>query len=95
LDISAVVLGSQENLFETGILVYPNPASEMVQIKLPEISANTAVHIYDQLGRKVLMQHFSEPESTLDLNISMLPQGVYFVKIELGKRHATKRLLVK
>ncbi|MBZ0326410.1 MAG: T9SS type A sorting domain-containing protein [Altibacter sp.] len=95
LDISGVVLGTQEDLFKTEVVVYPNPASEMVHIKLPKSSANTAVVIFDQLGRRVLMQYFSEPNSTFTINISQLPQGVYFVKIEQGKKQATKRLLIK
>jgi len=94
LDISGVVLGSQDDVFEFAITVYPNPASERVNIKLPEISSNTAVIIYDQLGRIVLIQQFSEPNRTLTLNVSSLPQGVYFVQVEKGKKQATKRLLI-
>lgn len=61
--------------------VYPNPASEELVIENGDRKVeNENVGIYDLSGRCVLSQH-SNFNSPLKINVSHLPAGVYFVRV--------------
>lgn len=95
LDISTVVLGENDVAFKTEFIVYPNPASEVVYIKLPFDFKDTSVILYDTLGRIVIDHNFSELGGKQSINVSELPSGVYFVKVQQGDYQASKRLIIK
>ncbi|HSH66917.1 MAG TPA: T9SS type A sorting domain-containing protein, partial [Bacteroidia bacterium] len=61
-----------------GIEAYPNPSSNLLNIKATE-NIN-AVYVVDMLG-KVVMTDNTSKKSTVQLNISELPAGLYFVRI--------------
>jgi hypothetical protein len=60
---------------ETGLMVYPNPAVNLLTIanKLPE---NFEVYIYDSSGKCVFQK-----KNKKVINTSQLPTGVYFMKV--------------
>ena len=58
-----------------GFSLYPNPAAHTINVTTPQA---TAVNIYDMTGRIVLSLQARAGNNTLD--ISALPQGVYFLK---------------
>ena len=95
LDISTLILGANDVTFDSQFIVYPNPASEVVYIKLPFESQDASIVLYDTLGRSVFNQDFTEPNGQQTINISELPTGVYFVKIQQGGNQASKRLVIK
>jgi len=68
--------------------LYPNPAVEHITIT-PNGSDAEAFEIYDVSGRLVLTTYFSGQTNRLDLNISDLNAGVYFVKAR-GEARAKK-----
>lgn len=55
--------------------VYPNPAGEQLNLDFP-VSLNTPVLILDVLGNKIL-----EFQRTNVIDVSFLPSGIYFLKI--------------
>ncbi|PKA83417.1 putative secreted protein (Por secretion system target) [Ulvibacter sp. MAR_2010_11] len=95
IDISSVVLGNNDNSFEKSVILFPNPASEYVNITLPQAALNTSVLLYDSLGRIVKTQHFSKPNKTINLALSGVSEGIYYLKITQGAKKATKKLLIK
>lgn len=68
--------------------VYPNPAVERITITPFSIEAQV-FEIYDLSGRLVLTTNFSGHQNRLELNISNLKPGVYFVKAR-GEAQARK-----
>ena len=58
-----------------GFSLYPNPATNSITVGTP---CATAVNIYDMAGRIVLTMQTRAGNNTID--ISALPQGVYFLK---------------
>ncbi len=62
------------------ISVYPNPAKDLIHIKI-ERCTTTPLHaqLYNTLGEMVLSQPLAAPEETI--NISALPEGVYYLRI--------------
>ncbi len=63
------------------VVVYPNPASEMITFKLPESETTCIVHLYTIDGVQVQRQEVTQGDDTLYLNRSEYTQGFYFWKV--------------
>ena len=71
-----------------GISIYPNPAIDYVLIK--SLRPVTKVDIYDSFGKLLLIT-----ENNNYISISHLQKGIYFVRIYLGDKQVTKKLIKK
>ncbi len=70
--------------------LYPNPANNgFVNIASPNIGMKK-ISVFDVLGNVVISANINGER----LDISNLPSGIYFVKVEQGKNSATKKLIV-
>lgn len=84
--------------FETtgfdGLTVFPNPATDVLNINMGEISSNVDVEILNNVGNVVMKNNYAELDY-LSLNLD-LTSGVYLVnvKTENGKQESVK-LIVK
>jgi hypothetical protein len=73
--------------------VYPNPATNNLQISLNKsISGNVEVSIVDLAGRTVSQQSFTASEK-LEMNISGLAKGTYMVKILTENAQSVQRVV--
>jgi len=73
------------------ISVFPNPTSHELRIKSGELKIEK-VKIYDMLGRNLLSQSsFQSQEISID--ISQLPRGIYFVKMETELGEVVKKVI--
>lgn len=72
-----------------GLSIYPNPATDMVNIVSNSLS-NKDVVITDLLGKTVLKANVSQ-----SVNVSALNAGVYMVQIKQDGKTATRKLIVK
>lgn len=86
------VLGVNEVL-EQEIVLFPNPATDIVNIKLEDATA-FEVEVYDTNGRKVGASVF-EGQINNSLDVSTFVSGIYYLQITQGGKRATKKLLVK
>jgi alpha-L-fucosidase 2 len=80
------------NFIPTGILtevkdasenfdVFPNPANSVLNIQLSNIpSSKELVEIYDVLGRKRMTKNVEAGQAAIQINITGLSEGVYFIK---------------
>ncbi len=75
---SATGIAQQKN---STVLVYPNPASD--KIYCTGFSTNSTAFVVDLSGKVILSQRVTTGEA---LNISELPQGVYFLKVVSGEK---------
>ncbi len=94
LDLGSVVLGTSEVALLDDMLVYPNPASDKVQIKLAKQSGEATVLVVDALGRTVATYSFKN-RRVLEVPLSGLERGTYFLKVNTESGTATKKLIVK
>ncbi|HEX2682592.1 MAG TPA: endonuclease, partial [Ferruginibacter sp.] len=63
-------------------LVYPNPAKEKLAVKLQQgLLENSNLVIADISGRIVLQQQVAIGQKNIELNVSKLAAGRYFIKI--------------
>jgi predicted dienelactone hydrolase len=69
----------EENNFNLDLNIFPNPTSDVLTISSINI-INEKGSITDQLGRKILEFNFNNGHA--ELNLSDLPQGIYFVEIQ-------------
>lgn len=75
-------------------LVYPNPASDVLNLKLPQTpDANTTATLVDALGRTVFTETVTAAQTQLDVN--GLRKGVYFLKVAAGSSNTTQRVIIK
>ncbi len=70
--------GSADNLTETNFKLYPNPVSSEGILYTNLNLLNTSVSIYDITGREQLRQ---ELPFSGEVNVSMLPPGMYLVEL--------------
>lgn len=79
---------TQKNSIE-GLSIYPNPASDVVNVISNSLS-NKDIVITDLLGKTVLKANVSQ-----SVNISSLKSGVYMMQITQDGKSATRKLVVK
>ena len=73
---------------QSTLKLWPNPTSGQVAI---EVTAATAIEVFDIQGRKVAQYPLKSGNNHIDLE--NLPEGLYFIKGENGK--VQKLLLMK
>jgi hypothetical protein len=67
------------------ISVYPNPASDFIQIKLIDpISVGKAM-LFDLSGKLVITENFESNEFTM--NVQSIPAGSYYLRVTDGQHH--------
>lgn len=77
-----------DELFKDGIYVYPNPAKNRINIKIPN-ERLFQVNIYNLLGKKIL----STKKKNVD--ISYFKNGIYIIKITTQKNELITKKIIK
>jgi hypothetical protein len=63
---------------ETDITCYPNPAKQMLSVRV-SYGADSPAELVDALGRVMDTKHLYGSEATFD--VSELPDGIYFMRL--------------
>jgi hypothetical protein len=72
----------------TDVMIYPNPANEVVTIRVQELKK---VSVYDVTGRLVMSK--TSDQSELNLDVKAIPAGIYQVTVEAGTGAGTYKLI--
>ena len=88
---------SRINEIYSGNLIYPQPASDELFVRLSATTEATAfIRLYDQAGQLALTSETSARDGLIRLNTSSLTSGVYQMIITLaGKNYIEKVVAVK
>jgi len=78
---------------ENGLVVYPNPLSDQLTLKLKDISTTTQLQVVDMQGKICYEQELVQTETTLDL--AALAPGIYLVKCTLENNKIVTAKVVK
>ncbi len=94
---NAVLAGIKEQELKSNISVFPNPAKESITISLyNNLSKEIRVQIANLLGETVKMENLRQDGlSETKLNVNDLPQGVYFINIQIGTSTEVKKLVIE
>ncbi len=75
----------------SNILLYPNPATDELSIRLPNSIDDATVEIFNQLGVLVQEEKINLTETTL--KVQNIPPGIYYVKIITARGSGHKKIL--
>jgi len=79
------------DLVENTIHLFPNPATDYLNIKLNNLEQLKKVNVYNTLGKLINTINIDSP----NLNISALNSGMYFLEIETNTNTYSKTIIVK
>lgn len=93
-DSSWLIPTSINKINDIGFELFPNPASNLLNIQIKENQGNVfQMDIVDLQGRKVLSKQIIN-SMNVQVSISNLKSGMYFINIEQGRRSTTKKFTV-
>ncbi len=76
-------VGIADEFVNESILIYPNPSKDELNINLAGLTGDITVQIYDQIGKKISSESYSNSSSIRTI-INGSP-GIYIVEISDGK----------
>ena len=90
-------VGISDNTLNNLISIYPNPATDIVNIDLGNSSDNGAamVQIVDLLGKQVFESVKVTQKPVLHINTSQFGKGIYIVNILKGSGTICKKLIIQ
>ena len=77
---------STEDIFANKFSVYPNPSSDVLNIRTNE--PIDKVELYNIIGQLIVAK------KTTNINISSLKTGIYILKIYSGNRSVIKKVMI-
>ena len=95
INIAENILASPNQDPTTTITVSPNPAEDIVVISFTHQAQEIAVTIYDALGRKMLSRSLAATLDKATLEVSELPRGLYYLRLDIAGVRTTKKLIKK
>ncbi len=87
-------LSLTENSLNSQYILFPNPLKDVVSLSFSSEQSNVEVIVFDILGKIVLTQK-EQYVLTLELNLSSLENGVYFVKAKDDKGQWGSKKIIK
>lgn len=90
-------LGVSDNVLNSGFNVWPNPASNILNISFDSTKQqeDTLISVYDIQGRSVMQRKFSSSDlsSNVTLDVSSLMSGMYIVNVNQGSSQTSTKFV--
>lgn len=64
------------------VLVFPNPTTNKLFVRLPRATENFQVSLLDQQGKSVLQKTYTKSTQMVELQVQHLPEGLYFLHLK-------------
>ena len=91
-DLCSTVSLPEEAVGRHRVRIYPNPAQRQITIEHPGLSSGELL-LFDMTGRNLIRTVLRADLTSLD--ISLLPPGMYFIRIEDSLVHICEKLVVE
>jgi polyhydroxybutyrate depolymerase len=75
--------------------VYPNPASDVVNIQLPTANTISDLSVTDMTGRTVYANHLAASGQLISINTAGFSRGIYMVGVNIAGQRISKKLIVE
>jgi len=85
----------EEVIAASDFAMFPNPASNYVQLSIPEKLDNKVVTIYDNSGKLILQTELGNDSIDNQIDISKLSRGIYILNFTSDQKSWTKKLIKK
>jgi hypothetical protein len=86
---------TDKSIFDCVIKLYPNPASDLVNVLITEtLSSDAKLHLFDFSGREIDMWQNFEKGATYMIPIHTLPSGEYFMTMTEGNKVLCSEVLL-
>lgn len=92
VEASLVVASNEDDLAKL-VGIYPNPSEGKFILSVPESWVKSALNITNAQGKSILSDKLQSSQNQID--ISNNPSGTYFIKIALGNKVITKKIILK
>jgi hypothetical protein len=93
--VVSITVGINEISFNDGIMMYPNPAKEVLNIDLTELEHQTVqVQLFNLTGQ-LQLDHQLTGAGIRTIDITGLTKGIYLVKVTAEDRITTQQLVVQ
>jgi len=92
-NLSGDILSAASNKALAALKLYPNPASDLIKISLPEQFIELSIVFYESNGKKIYETSIDKNNETIDT--SHLKAGIYYLKISNNSTTIIKKLIVK
>lgn len=91
-----VINSTMDNLLESSISIYPNPTNGYSQLSFElENAKKVNVSVYNLLGMQIVTYSLGKINNTsLDMDFSNQPSGIYLIEIELDGQSMVEKLVV-
>lgn len=86
-------IGIQENNSFSHVMVFPNPADELLQFTGCDPDRSYGVLLYDVSGKVIAEEKF-HGEKTHQVMVDNVSEGLYFIKITSGQEIRMKKILI-
>ena len=90
--VDCAALGVEDLSDSYGITVYPNPASEILNV-IAQKGQIQSVKLTDVAGRTVINNNVNKNNTSI--NVNHLPKGVYILTINVDNKIVTKKIIKK
>ncbi|MCF6171647.1 MAG: T9SS type A sorting domain-containing protein [Bacteroidales bacterium] len=82
--------------FEKNLVVFPNPASTVVNLQSAACSLQSAtIEIFNLNGKKVIEKQIPAGSEKVEVDVSSLQIGVYFFRVSTEEHSVTKKLIIQ
>jgi len=85
---------SLNEVSDEGMLIYPNPANNLVYISLAKSSKIKHIELVDLTGQLISKIEVKEGDSILSFSTSDFPSGYYFLRV-LGEQAMVSKLIIQ
>lgn len=82
-------------LMRSQLQIFPNPATDVLSIRLPENIKEYTLEIFNIIGKKIPVSINQSAESLLTVNVEDLPKGTYVVRVYNNKGLSFTRNFIK
>ena len=90
------ILGVGEVMQRIEFKLFPNPSVDKVKVKRTKAKGESAsIEIYDLHGRILLTKQVPVGTEEIEIDVSHLPGGVYFCRLNTENKRATKKLIIQ
>lgn len=85
-----------ENAVVSGISVYPNPATDLVNVKFAEINGDVTLQLFSTDGKQVMAQNSNVVAGqNITLDVAGLASGIYTLRVNAATGSYTQKVIVK